>query len=453
MSLDAAAGRGEDVLLAHAEAALRSLGGSGDVVVTSRLGKYTRFAGPRIHQPQAIDELQLMARAVSRGGSARVATSHLDSAAWAGREAGALAKQVTGLSHREIALPGPDGVAAPAQSTWDGDSMRFDAAERGRLAWSAIQRADQIGASAHGMLSLVVVEMAVANSAGLRRYVRASEVYYSVLVRLGAGSGYRSDVGRSLARLNPEVAIDEALADAVGSQKPQSLPPGSYDVVLGPLAVGDMLGFFGALGFAESAAGQESGIVARRGGTIVADPRISIVDDGTAPIGLPIPFDVEGVSKRRVTMIDRGVVGEAVTDLETAGRLQQASTGHAHIGREQAPAPTPANLILDAAPRSSQALTEGIERGLIISRFHYTRLIDSETSAFTGVTRDACFEIREGRVGTALTQSRFSEEILPVLSRCDAVGDTLVSQPLMNVWNGVASAPALRIRGFRLGFR
>ncbi len=445
--------RGEDLLLGHAEAALRGLHGPGDVFVTSRSGEYTRFAGSRIHQPQAIEELQLMARALSELGSARVATSRLNSAEWAGSEAASMATRIEGGRHYPINLPGPEVAAIPCGESWDEESLRFDAAERGHLAAAAIHGGERVGATAHGMLSLVLVEMAIANSAGLRRYVRATEVYYSVLFRLGDGSGYRSDMGRSLSRLEPERAIDEALADAVASQHPEPLEAGSYDVVLGPLAVGDMLGFFAAMGFTGEALVQGSGMVGRHRGALLADPRISVRDDATADVGLPIPFDLEGVPKHRVTMLDRGVVNEAVTDLATAARLQQASTGHAHIGREQPPAPTPANLILESGPESGQALIAGTERGILISRFHYTRMIDPETSAFTGVTRDACFQIADGRVGKPLVQSRFTEAILPAFSRCDGVGDTLISQPIMNVWNGVASAPALRIRSFRLGFR
>ncbi|MGC8474588.1 MAG: metallopeptidase TldD-related protein, partial [Candidatus Dormibacteria bacterium] len=88
-----------------------------------------------------------------------------------------------------------------------------------------------------------------------------------------------------------------------------------------------------------------------------------------------------------------------------------------------------------------------------ISRFHYTRMVDPEASTFTGVTRDAAFRIRGGRLAGPVASSRFTEEVLGILSRTDGVGSQLISQPIMNVWNGVASAPSLRVRGFRLGFR
>jgi|GEM_PF-4904412 predicted Zn-dependent protease len=444
--------RGEDFLLGSAVNALREMPGGGAVFVTSRRGEYTRFAGQRIHQPQAIDEVQLMANAFGPGGQARVATSRLQAARWAGAEAAELARTMRTSS----AVPPP--LAPPAQvqgvtQTWHDSSRAFDAGTRGALAGLALAAAARVGAIANGMFSSVVTELAVANTAGLRRYVRATEVSLSILVRKGAGSGFRADLGRDARALGPELMIEEALRDALATENPQEVAAGTFDVVLGPLAVGDMLSFFHALGFSGDDLRNGSGAVARRRGEMVAAPEVCVRDDANDPTGLPIPFDFEGVDKARVAMLDRGRVADAVTDLATARALGVGSSGHAHIGREQAPGPIPANLIMEPGTASEADLIRGIERGVYISRFHYTRMIDPEKSSFTGVTRDASFRIQDGKLGEALKQSRFSEEVFGVLARVDGLGRNLVSQPLMNVWNGSASAPAIRVRGFHLGFR
>jgi PmbA protein len=41
--------------------------------------------------------------------------------------------------------------------------------------------------------------------------------------------------------------------------------------------------------------------------------------------------------------------------------------------------------------------------------------------------------------------------VLEAFARVDGVGRDSLSQPLMNVFNGSASSPALRVRGFSLG--
>jgi len=52
-----------------------------------------------------------------------------------------------------------------------------------------------------------------------------------------------------------------------------------------------------------------------------------------------------------------------------------------------------------------------------------------------------------------VANGRFTEQVFGALSRADGVGKDLVSQPIPNVWNGCVTAPALRVRGFHLGFR
>jgi predicted Zn-dependent protease len=443
--------RGRDELLGRLEEALQEAGGDGaQAFITVRQGEHTRFAGGRVHQPQAVEEVQMMVTVDRGGGAARVATSRLEDARATGAEA---------LKRAAALAPGrsPAGGAAEALSGsfshWHEDTAAWDAGARSQVASVAMALAQAAGATANGMLSKVLVEMATASPSG-SAYVSATEAAATLLVRHGEGSAYRGDLARSVERMAVEEMVHAALAEAAAARDPEPLPPGTYDVVLGPLAVGDMLTFFGGLGFTGEAVAAGTGAVAGRKGQPVASPLITVADDALSDeVGLPIPFDIEGMPKVRVPMLDRGRVGEAVFDLATARAAGARTTGHAHIAREEAPSPTPANLILRPGSSSSAELIQGVDDGLYISRFHYTRMVDPEASTFTGVTRDAAFRIRGGRLAGPVASSRFTEEVLGILSRTDGVGSQLISQPIMNVWNGAASAPSLRVRGFRLGFR
>jgi predicted Zn-dependent protease len=106
-----------------------------------------------------------------------------------------------------------------------------------------------------------------------------------------------------------------------------------------------------------------------------------------------------------------------------------------------------------AGDRDEAALIAGVDRGVYIQRFWYTRLVDRAAGTITGVTRDACFEITGGKLGRPVTGMRFTQSVLDLLSTVDGVGDRLRTLPMMNVWNGAASAPAIRAHGFRLGAR
>jgi predicted Zn-dependent protease len=221
-------------------------------------------------------------------------------------------------------------------------------------------------------------------------------------------------------------------------------------VVLGAEATGELLGFLPDAGFSGTLAAAGIGITARAGQPLAAE-LVDVADDGGADTGLPIGFDIEGVTKRRVPFFTAGRVGEAVTDLATAAALGRPSTGHAHIAREQVPEPTAANIVMAGGPHSEDELIAQVERGVYLQRFWYTRLVDRVAGTITGVTRDACFLIEDGRLTAPLDGMRFTESVLTVLAGVQAVGAEVRSQPVMNVWNGAVSAPPVRCAAFRLG--
>jgi PmbA protein len=191
--------------------------------------------------------------------------------------------------------------------------------------------------------------------------------------------------------------------------------------------------------------------VANRPGELVASPLVSIHDNATADVGLPFPFDFQGTTKRDVPLISNGRVGEVVTDRETAHALGTQSTGNFHIAREEVPHAIPMNVVLQAGKQTDAELIAGVERGVYIQRFWYTRSVDPVLSTITGVSRDACFMIENGKIAYPVESSRFTVSVLESLARVDAIGSSYLSQPLMNVFNGSASAPSIRVRGFALG--
>jgi predicted Zn-dependent protease len=159
---------------------------------------------------------------------------------------------------------------------------------------------------------------------------------------------------------------------------------------------------------------------------------------------------MEGTSKRRVELVRAGQLADVVSDLGSAD-VTGGSTGHAHVAREELPAPVAANLRLEPGTDSTAELIAGIETGVFVERLWYTRVVDATAGTITGTTRDAGWLIRDGRRSTPLRGTRFTESVLDALSRVDGVGRDCLTHSLMNVWNGAVTAPAIRVRGFRLG--
>lgn len=431
-----------------------------EVRVAARAGEHTRFAGDRIHQPQDVTELSIDVRCVVTGPggtwAARAGTgtpAGID-AAVARACAAARARAAAGMpGHAHgVAAPAPGGVLPEAVLLRPGTAA-FDAGARAAAAARVMTAAAALGGRSAGMIGRALTEVAVATSAGVDVYAAATEASGSLTVSVDDGSSHWADLDRDVAVLDVDGAIERTLAEADRSRFPVPSRPGTYDVVLGPLAAGELLECFGAFGFTGESVLDGVGAVAGRRGQRVAGPAITVVDDAGDPRGLPFGFDGEGTPRAVVTLLDAGVVGGAVTDLGTAASTGTTSTGHAHVAREESPAPVAANLHLRPGTADLDEMLAGIERGVYVQRFWYTRVVDPAATTLTGVSRDACFLVEDGRLTRPVAGARFTESVFGVLDRVDLVGTARLAQPLMNVWNGSVTAPALRVRGFTFGPR
>jgi predicted Zn-dependent protease len=347
----------------------------------------------------------------------------------------------------ELAGPQPEGSA---EGHWYDDTASYDAAARTGLARRAMAAAEAAGGEAAGMLGRAVTQQFAVTSRGLRRTSAATEASGSLTVTVDDGTAHWTDLGRSAARLRVAESVSRTVGQARASRGRRELAPGRYHVVLGAEAVGDLLQFLPALGFSGELAAAGLGLTTRAGQPLLP-AWADIADDGTADTGLPLDFDIEGVTRRRVAFFDRGQVGEPVTDLATAASLGRPSTGHAHIAREQVPGPAAANIVMAPGTAGEQDLIAAVEHGVYLQRFWYTRLVDRVAGTITGVTRDACFRIENGRLTEPLEGMRFTESVIDVLAQAEAAGREVRAQPVMNVWNGAVSAPSLRTPAFRLG--
>jgi predicted Zn-dependent protease len=454
------------------DAALRSTAADEfEISVLARSGEYTRFAGQVIHQPQDIVEVQYLVRALVNGHPYRVATSTaadlgraVAAAAAGARTRAELSKEAGQVRLAAVAVEANSGVvspspqpeaeaAAPAKPRapyWYSDTEAYDVGTRSALAKDAMAAALAAGGEAAGMFGRAVTQQLVATSAGLRRQIAATEASGALTIGIDDGTAHWVDLSRSAGRLDVAGSVARAVAQARAGRGRADLPAGPYPVVLGAEAVGELLGFLPDVGFTGTLAAAGIGITAQAGQRLAAS-LVDVADDGGADVGLPIGFDIEGVTKRRVDFFRHGVVGEAVTDLATAAALGRPSTGHAHIAREQVPEPTAPNIVMSGRTQTEDELIAQLERGVYLQRFWYTRLVDRITGTITGVTRDACFLIEDGRLTTPLNGMRFTESVLGVLAGVEAVGADVRSQPIPNVWNGAVSAPSVRAAAFRLG--
>jgi predicted Zn-dependent protease len=79
------------------------------------------------------------------------------------------------------------------------------------------------------------------------------------------------------------------------------------------------------------------------------------------------------------------------------------------------PTPGTDNLVLDGQDYTLDDLIKSTDKGLLITRFWYIRLLQPQTLQVTGLTRDGVFLVENGKVTDPVTNYRWNESPVRVL--------------------------------------
>ena len=162
-------------------------------------------------------------------------------------------------------------------------------------------------------------------------------------------------------------------------------------------------------------------------GQRVAAPSISLSDSPRFPRTLPRAFDLEGVPKAPLPLIQDGVAHRVVHDTRSAARAGGGArtTGHATAPGGAGLGPHPTNLVLIGGGAADEAeLAAPIERGLYVTRFWYVNIVHEKQTLLTGMTRDGTFLIEDGRITRPVRDVRFTDSVLRILEATEALTAT-----------------------------
>jgi PmbA protein len=438
-------GMGSDRLLEVAEVALGT-GGADDVeaLVCRQAGGLTRFASSRIHQSAWREDLWVRVRVVVDGNRVGTATVHAADAD-AVRRTARRAAEVAATMPPDLGYPGMPGPAPyPEAGRHDQATADADPATRAGLVAGVIRRLPA-GVTAAGACETRELEIALANTRGVRAAGATTAASFSILADAGSGTGWAEGTEPALVDLDVAALGERAARKAVDSLDPRELPPGAYPVVLEPNAASVMVQWLGWLGFGAKAYDEGRSFLVGRLGQRVCSPLVTIVDDATAADTIGVGFDFEGVPKRRVTLIDEGVAASLVYDFRAATGHGVEPTGHG-LPAPSAEGALPMHLAMLPGQTPQAELVAGLERGLLVTRFHYTNLVNLIDTTITGMTRDGTFWVEDGKVVGAVRNLRFTQSILDALSSVRAVGAE--TELAAEDGYGAARAPALAIDRF-----
>lgn len=426
----------ETLHLARGEGATQA-----EALVMAEDAALTRFANSEIHQNVAETNASLNLRFVigKRVGVASTSRLDRDGLRRVAERAGRIARNVA-EDEEVIALPTPDRpvpdlLAAFAEATAEATpELRADGAR------AVIAAADAAGVTAYGSFATTVETTAVANTLGIRS---AGQRTWSQLLTVSmgpnGGSGYAEMSAVDATRIDPSAIGAEASERARAAANPVAIDPGEWPVVLNEYAVADILDMLGYLGFSALAVQEGRSFVEL--GKRVGSELVDIWDDGSDPHGLPMAFDYEGVPKERVQLIEAGVCKGVVYDAQRAAKDGVRSTGHG-LPAPNPWGPFPLNMLMGAGSATRDELIGSLERGLLVTRFHYTNPVHPKLAIVTGMTRDGTFLVEGGKIVGPVKNLRYTQSYLDALAGVQAVGS---ERRCIKGFLGASVVPSVRI--------
>ncbi|HTC86473.1 MAG TPA: TldD/PmbA family protein [Candidatus Acidoferrum sp.] len=415
-----------------------------EALVTSDDAQLTRFANSEIHQNVAESNVGCNLRFVVGKRIGVASSGRLDDEGLRAlvERAGAIARNVEELTDW-AGLPEPAGTIPELRVAYNERTAAASPEERAEGARAVIAAADEAGVVAYGSFATTAERMAVANSKGIRAAgERTSSQLITVSMGPDGGTGYAEAAAVDVSAIDPAALGREAAAKARATANAVPVDPGDYAVVFEEYAVVDLMDMLGYLGFSALAVQEERSFVEI--GKRLASDLVTVRDDAADPAGLPMAFDYEGVAKQLVPLLERGICAGLVYDAQTAARDGVRSTGHG-LPAPNPYGPFPLNMVMDAGTTARADLIAGMERGLLVTRFHYTNPVHPKLGIVTGMTRDGTFLVEDGTVVAPVRNLRFTQSYPEALA--GTIGVSSERRTLRGFLGGVV-VPAIRVEAF-----
>jgi predicted Zn-dependent protease len=390
-----------------------------EVEIMAEESHLTRFANSYIHQNVSGSDTAVSIKAVIGKKIGRASTNKVDDASV--KETVEKAVEIA-----KVQRENPDFKSLPkAESAAEIDNYisrtaEFGPKERAEAVEPIARGARDKGLKAFGAFTNGISEVAIGNSLGIFAYSIGTDAYVNTVVMGDTGSGFAQGASRDVSDIDTHEIAKLAIEKALRSADPVDMPEGEYTVVLEENAAGEMIEFLGYLGFGALAYQEGRSFMCGKMGEKIVGENITIWDDGLDNRGFSFPFDFEGVPKKKVMLIEKGVAKGLVYDSLTAGKEKKESTGHSTgspVG-----GPMPLNILMMEGENTIEEMVKSTDRGIYVTRFHYTNVVEPMKVVLTGMTRDGTFLIEKGEITKPVKNFRFTQSVLDALSNTTMVG-------------------------------
>jgi len=311
-----------------------------------------------------------------------------------------------------------------------------------------------------GVLNVVNYDTLVLNSEGVSAENKGTffEASLSATAKRGGevSEGSEATAGRSLKELKTREIGEKVAEMAVSGLKTQKLKENVYTVILDHEPAQEVTSYVSML---------VSPMIARLYFPLfldkldkkVASAHITLIDDPLMPNGVgSAPIDDEGTPSKKHVIINKGILKTFVYDSFYGATENKKTTGNAvrasfAVGVSSFPGknyngepiPVLRNPFIKPGKWRREEILEDTKQGLLIRRFHYSRLTNPTRGDFTSVLRMGLYAVENGEIAGAIKKSRLLDNLLNMLQNVDAVSDKLV---VAGNWGDYAHTPVIRTK-------
>jgi PmbA protein len=209
-------------------------------------------------------------------------------------------------------------------------------------------------------------------------------------------------------QLNEELAF---LLERYQTDVPQQIPLGSYDIVFGPAATAEMVGFLKWIGF--------NGGLMKRGfsfldegkiGKKVFSEKFTLIDDPTRMETFPFKQDFTGIDRNPFPLFDKGVFQGFTWLQDDADEFEVEPTGHTVMHNSLFLTPG------DKEVNSLRELVEGPRENdiLYIPFLHYMNFVNPSQGLVTGTSRFGALLLKKDGTVVVPYNVRLTQSLLDV---------------------------------------
>ena len=280
-----------------------------------------------------------------------------------------------------------------------------------------LDKSKEKGLNANGTFVIDLMQIGILNSLGVSRFGSLTIASLKSVILGDNSSGYSKEVSTNVDDISVDSIIKESIGITEMGKNPEAVEPGKYEVVLSPYSLAEFINSLMYFSLNARAVEEGTSFLTGNFGKKILGGNITMYDDGLSPETIPMPFDFEGVPKKKVIFFENGVAKDVVYDTMTAYKNGKESTGHS-LPQPSAYSPYPMNVIMAGGDLSKDEIISHVEHGLYVHRFWYTNPMDPRRAVITGMTRDGLFLIENGRITKPVKNMRFTESIITALNNC-----------------------------------